>query len=91
MKLDEEIPKLENQLVTVWTHQNVIDLEGEHTRKDLPATQNHVVIIDSDEEDDRDEKSMVPFHEVVLPKLVAPSPALKILVSFCSFLVLVIM
>lgn len=79
MKLDEEIPKLENQLVTVWTHQNVIDLEGEHTRKDLPATQNHVVIIDSDEEDDRDEKSMVPFHEVVLPKLVAPSPALKIL------------
>ncbi|WVZ03503.1 hypothetical protein V8G54_024309 [Vigna mungo] len=77
-KHDEETPKLENQLVTVSTDQNVIDLEEEHTRKDVPATQDPIVIIDSDDEDDGDEKSMVPFHEVVLPTLVAPSPALKI-------------
>ncbi|KAL2986775.1 hypothetical protein AAZX31_12G225800 [Glycine max] len=74
---DEETPKLENQQVTGLTHQSVIDLEGEYTEKDVPAVPNTVVIIDSDEEDDRDKKSVIPFHEVVLPRKVAPSPALK--------------
>ncbi|XP_020214228.1 protein CHROMATIN REMODELING 35 [Cajanus cajan] len=78
---DEETPKLENQQVTGLTNQNVIYLEGEHTKKDVPAAPNPVVIIDSDEEEDRDQKSVVPYHEVVLPmpRLVAPSPALKMI------------
>ncbi|KAL2986769.1 hypothetical protein AAZX31_12G225800 [Glycine max] len=76
---DEETPKLENQQVTGLTHQSVIDLEGEYTEKDVPAVPNTVVIIDSDEEDDRDKKSVIPFHEVVLPRKVAPSPALKVI------------
>ncbi|TKY47886.1 SNF2 domain-containing protein CLASSY 3 [Spatholobus suberectus] len=79
MDHNEETPKLENQQVTGSKHQNFIDLEGEHTEKDVPAVPNPVVIIDSDEEDDRDQKSIVPFHEVVLPRLVAPSPALKMI------------
>ncbi|KAL2326434.1 hypothetical protein Fmac_025492 [Flemingia macrophylla] len=76
---DEETPKLENQQVSDLTNQNVIYLEGEHTKKDVPAAPNPVVIIDSDEEDDGNQKSVDPFHEVVLPMpiLVAPSPALK--------------
>lgn len=82
---DEETPKLENQQVTGLTHQSVIDLEGEYTEKDVPAVPNTVVIIDSDEEDDRDKKSVIPFHEVVLPRKVAPSPALKVIVSFFGF------
>lgn len=77
-KHHEETPKLENQLVTVPMHQNVIDLEEKHTRKDVPAMRDQIVIIDSDDEDCGAEKSMIPFQEVVLPKLVAPSPALKI-------------
>jgi len=87
-KHDEETPKLENQQVAVSTQQDVIDLEEEDTKKDVPAKQDHIVIIDSDEEDDSDEKST--FQEVVLPNLVAPSPALNITVRFCFFLVLVI-
>ncbi|CAJ1978134.1 unnamed protein product [Sphenostylis stenocarpa] len=68
-----------NQQVTVLTHENVIDLKGEHTGKDVPESQDHVVIIDSDEEDNTDKKSIIPFHEVVLPRLIAPSPALKMI------------
>ncbi|QCD85532.1 hypothetical protein DEO72_LG3g51 [Vigna unguiculata] len=89
-KHHEETPKLENQLVTVPMHQNVIDLEEKHTRKDVPAMRDQIVIIDSDDEDCGAEKSMIPFQEVVLPKLVAPSPALKITVRlfspcFCNY------
>lgn len=40
----------------------------------------------SNEEDDRDKKSFVAFHEVVSPRLVAPSPASKTVVSFFLFL-----
>ncbi|KAK7314244.1 hypothetical protein VNO77_39458 [Canavalia gladiata] len=76
---DEETPRLENQLHTGLTHQNVIDLEEEHIEKVVPVAPNPVVIIDSDEEDDRDYKSIVPFNEVVLPRLVTPSPVLKMI------------
>ncbi|XP_027354987.1 protein CHROMATIN REMODELING 35 [Abrus precatorius] len=59
--------------------QKVIDLEGEHIKKDVPAAPNPVVIIDSDEEDDNDKKSILSFHEVMLPTVAAPSPALKMI------------
>lgn len=77
--LNKEIPKMENEQVTGLTHQNVIDLEGGHAENDVFAARYPVVIIDSDEEEDTDYKSIVPFHEVVLPRLVAPSPALKMI------------
>lgn len=84
--IDLETPKLEVQQITGLTLQNVIDLEGENTEKDVHAAQIHGLIhIDSDEEDDRDKKSVIPFHEVVLPRKVAPSPALKVIVSFFGF------
>ncbi|RDX93995.1 Protein CHROMATIN REMODELING 35, partial [Mucuna pruriens] len=80
---DQNVIELEGenivQQVTGLTHQNVIDLVGENTVKVVHAAPNPVVIIDSDEEDDRDKKSIVPFHEVVLPRLVAPPPALKMI------------
>ncbi|TKY68108.1 SNF2 domain-containing protein CLASSY isoform X1 [Spatholobus suberectus] len=83
---NEETLKFEGQQVTGLTHQNVIDLEGEDTEKDLHAAPNPVVIIDSDEEDDRDKKSIVPFREeVVLPRLVAMSPELKMINCSISF------
>lgn len=66
--------------------QNVIDLDEEQIQrdvrapkreKDVPAAPCPVVIIDSDEEDDRDQKSFHAYHEVVLPK--RQSPALKMI------------
>ncbi|XP_061362190.1 protein CHROMATIN REMODELING 35-like isoform X2 [Gastrolobium bilobum] len=76
---DEEAHKLENEQVTGLAHQNVIDLVGEHFGKDAPAATFPVVIIDSDEEDDRDQKYFLPFHEVVLPKRVGQSPPVKMI------------
>ncbi|XP_028186576.1 protein CHROMATIN REMODELING 35-like [Glycine soja] len=61
--IDLETPKLEVQQITGLTLQNVIDLEGENTEKDVHAAQIHGLIhIDSDEEDDRDKKSIVPYE-----------------------------
>lgn len=71
----EETHKLEIEQVTGLA-QNVVDLEGERIKKDVPAAP--VVIIDSDDED---QKSDFPFREVVLPAPVRPSPALKMIVS----------
>lgn len=65
---------------------NVIDLEEKHIEKDVPAAPPlPVVILDSDEEDDRDHKSFLPFHEVVLPRPIQ-SPAIKTVVSFTLLL-----
>jgi len=75
--------------------QNVIDLDDKQIQrdvgapkreKDVPAAPCPVVIIDSDEEDDRDQKSFHAYHEVVLPK--RQSPALKMIVSFALLLFL---
>ncbi|MCI36808.1 transcriptional regulator ATRX, partial [Trifolium medium] len=63
------------------SHQNVIDLDEKDVlapkgEKDVPTTPFPVVIIDSDDEDDMNQNSFLPFHEVVLPQPV-PSPALR--------------
>ncbi|CAI8607536.1 unnamed protein product [Vicia faba] len=82
----EETP-ISNKKMNGMSHQNVIDLDldGEHmekdvlapkTEKDVPGTPSPIVIIDSDEEDDREQKSHLPFHEIALPRPVQ-SPALK--------------
>ncbi|CAK8561038.1 unnamed protein product [Lathyrus sativus] len=84
---DEETPILGNKKVNGMSHQNVIDLdlEGGHVEKnvlepkrenDVPGASFPIVIIDSDEEDDMDQKSHLPFYEVALPRPVQ-SPALK--------------
>ncbi|MCI14735.1 SNF2 domain-containing protein CLASSY 1-like [Trifolium medium] len=93
---DEENHNPENKKVTGMSNQNVIDLdldEGDIERdvlapkreKNVPAAPFPVVIIDSDEEDDRDQKSFLPFHEVILPKPVQ-SLAIKTIVSFALLL-----
>ncbi|XP_057428626.1 protein CHROMATIN REMODELING 35-like [Lotus japonicus] len=75
---DEESNKLENEKGTVMSHDEVIDLEEERTKKDASAAQL-VVIIDSDEEDDRDKNSSsLPFNEVMLPNSLQ-SPALRMM------------
>lgn len=83
LKHDEETRKLDNRQVTGLAHQNVRDLEGKHIEKYVPPAPSSIVIIDSDEEDDRDPKLFLPFNEVVLPK--QPSPAVKMIVSFPLF------
>ncbi|KAI5446311.1 Protein CHROMATIN REMODELING 35 [Lathyrus oleraceus] len=81
---DEETHNSESKKVTSMSHENVMGLERGHIEKDVltprkemdvPAAPT-VVIIDSDEEDDRDQKYFLPFQKVVLPKPVQ-SPALK--------------
>ncbi|KAF1899553.1 hypothetical protein Lal_00019681 [Lupinus albus] len=72
---DEETHMLESQKVAGLAQQNVINLEGKHVDKQVPPAPSPVVIIDSDDEDDRDQKSFLPFHKVMLPK--QPSPAVK--------------
>ncbi|XP_045791762.1 protein CHROMATIN REMODELING 35-like [Trifolium pratense] len=84
---EEENHNPENKKVTGMSNHNVIDLdldEGDIERdvlapkreKNVPAAPFPVVIIDSDEEDDRDQTCFLPFHEVILPKPVQ-SPAIK--------------
>ncbi|XP_054777091.1 protein CHROMATIN REMODELING 35 isoform X2 [Prosopis cineraria] len=51
----------------------IIDLEHNLVRKAAPKASSTVVIIDSDEEDDRDKKPCLPFQEVILPKPVVLS------------------
>ncbi|KAL5098024.1 hypothetical protein RYX36_002351 [Vicia faba] len=84
--LDEKTRNSENKKVTSMSHPNVMDLDGGHIEKDaltprrekdVPAAPT-VVIIDSDEEDDRDQKCFLPFQKVVLPKP-DQSPALKMI------------
>ncbi|XP_028765721.1 protein CHROMATIN REMODELING 35-like isoform X2 [Neltuma alba] len=54
------------------TAKKIIDLEDNLKTKTAPKASSTVVIIDSDEEDDRDKKPFLPFQEVVLPKPVVP-------------------
>jgi DNA repair and recombination RAD54-like protein len=84
---DEKAPKLENQQVTGLAYKDVINLEEEQSKKVAPAATapSTIVSIDSDEEDDRDKKSFIPFHQVVLSRTVAPSPAIGMIVSFSLF------
>lgn len=72
MKRNEETDKGKNQQGNGFACQKIIDLEQEQP----------VVIIDSDEEDDRDQKPYVPFQEVVLPKAAGQSTTKDIVVSF---------
>lgn len=83
---DEESNKLENKKGTIMSHDKVIDLEEERTKKDASAAQP-VVIIDSDEEDDRDKNSSLPFNEVMFPNSLQ-SPALRMMVSSPGFVIL---
>ncbi|XP_020214224.1 protein CHROMATIN REMODELING 35 isoform X2 [Cajanus cajan] len=62
MDHNEEAFKFENKKVAGLIHQNV------ETEKGVDAAPYPIVIIDSDEEDDRDEKSIIPFHEVLHEK-----------------------
>ncbi|KAJ9189687.1 hypothetical protein P3X46_000949 [Hevea brasiliensis] len=48
--------------------ENVIDLEDESVTNNPPTTPRPVVILDSDDEDDGDRRSIYPFQEVVLPR-----------------------
>lgn len=93
---DEETPISVNKKMNGMSHQNVIDLDldGGHMEKnvlapkrenDVPGAPFPIVIIDSDEEDDMDQKSRLPFYEVALPRPVQ-SPALKVTVSFTLLL-----
>jgi len=66
--------------------QNVIDLDEGKIQKDVAAPCPIVIIIDSDEEDDRDQNYFLLLHEVVFPK--RQSPALKMTVSFALLLFL---
>ncbi|KAI9123842.1 hypothetical protein K1719_005142 [Acacia pycnantha] len=58
----------------------IIDLEDNIMTKIAPKASSTVVIIDSDEEDDRDRKPFLPFQEVILPKPVVPSATKDIVV-----------
>ncbi|XP_028765718.1 protein CHROMATIN REMODELING 35-like isoform X1 [Neltuma alba] len=63
------------------TAKKIIDLEDNLKTKTAPKASSTVVIIDSDEEDDRDKKPFLPFQEVVLPKPVVP-PTTKDMVVY---------
>ncbi|XP_019453437.1 PREDICTED: protein CHROMATIN REMODELING 35-like [Lupinus angustifolius] len=73
VKHDEETHTPKSQQVAVLAQKNVNDLEGKHIEKNVPSAPLSVVIIDSDEEDDRDQISSLPFHKVVLPKQASPA------------------
>lgn len=88
---DEETP-ISNKKINGMSHQHVIDfdLDGGNMEKDVLAPKREkdvpdasfpIVISDSDEEDAREQKSHIPFHEIALPRPVQ-SPALKMIVSF---------
>ncbi|XP_058744150.1 protein CHROMATIN REMODELING 35 [Vicia villosa] len=84
---DEETP-ISNKKINGMSHQHVIDLDldgGGNMEKDVLTPKREkdvsgasfpIVISDSDEEDDREQKSHLPFHEIALPRPVQ-SPALK--------------
>ncbi|KAK4258637.1 hypothetical protein QN277_005067 [Acacia crassicarpa] len=58
----------------------IIDVEDNIMTKIAPKASSTVVIIDSDEEDDRDRKPFLPFQEVILPKPVVLSATNDIVV-----------
>ena len=58
---DEDTAMFEDQLDNGLTYHNVIDSEG----KDVSAAPIPVIHIDSDVEDDGDERSIVPYHEAL--------------------------
>ncbi|KAJ7967276.1 protein CHROMATIN REMODELING 35-like [Quillaja saponaria] len=79
-KQSEESAKHESQQVTHLESQNIIDLENERIAAGARAP---VVIIDSDEEDDRDHRPYHPFQEVVLSK---PSGIMKDIIDYHSLM-----
>ncbi|KAI4295486.1 hypothetical protein L6164_035529 [Bauhinia variegata] len=66
----EQPDNAENQHASGLAHLNVINLEEDRVANDIPAASLPIVIIDSDEEDDGNQKQALPFQEVTLTKTV---------------------
>ncbi|KAJ7950471.1 Protein CHROMATIN REMODELING 35-like [Quillaja saponaria] len=65
-KQSKETAKPENQQDTCFVHENIIYLDNDRSANDIPAASLPVVIVDSDEEDDRDQRHSNLFQKVVL-------------------------
>lgn len=86
----KEVPSEDNSRA----QECVVDLEDDSVTNDPPTAPRPVVILDSDDEDDGDSRSIYPFQKVVLPssaypfqEVVLPSSAGQLMVdaavSFC--------
>ncbi|PKI59475.1 hypothetical protein CRG98_020106 [Punica granatum] len=84
LKMHSNTPKpgsesnLENDDLKATSHgetKNIIDLDEEGLVNDQKSAAQPVVILDSDEEDEKDLKPSYPFEEIFLPKCIEQNPA----------------
>ena len=82
----KEASKVPSRQLAHLSRNNFIDLEDDSVGNDITSTASPVVVLDSDDEDNRNLRPLHPVQEIVLRKPSGILLSKEIMVRFCAHL-----